>query len=180
MGDYFIGEIRAFGFDYAPTGWALANGATMQVQQNQALFSLLGNVYGGDAKTTFQLPNLCGRTPLSQGQTPPGTAYKVGTAGGIEAITLTLTQTPPHTHTVNASTNTGTLAVPAENVIAANGGDSTNPPLKPNLFGAAGPLVPLYSATLASNSGGAAHSNMQPFAVVNYCIALAGLYPQRP
>jgi microcystin-dependent protein len=184
LSDYFIGEIRAFGFNWAPQGWALANGASLSVQQNQALYSLCGTTYGGDGTKNFNLPNLNGRTPVSMGVGSTGTQYPIGVAGqgGAETVTLTTAMVPPHTHNVQASTAAGTAVPPADAILAANGGDTSNPVLKPNLYGTASgnPVVALATQTLSVAGTSAPHPNMQPFTVVNYCIAVAGLYPTRP
>ena len=102
----FLGEIRMFGFDFAPQGWALCNGQLLPINQNQALFSLLGNMYGGNGTTTFALPNLQSRVPIHQGQGAGLSAYVVGQAGGAETVTLAAAQMPAHAHPVKASSNT--------------------------------------------------------------------------
>jgi microcystin-dependent protein len=181
LSDYFIGEIRAFGFNWAPQYWALANGAVMPINQNQALFSLFGTTYGGDGRATFQLPNLNGRTPVSMGVGSTGTQYPIGVAGGVETVTLTTATMPAHNHNVQANTAVGTSLSPANGILGAIAGDTSTPPLKPNVYGAPStPSIALDPNTITSTGASAPHPNMQPFTVVNYCIAMAGLYPMRP
>ncbi|GGF06773.1 tail protein [Aliidongia dinghuensis] len=180
MSDYFIGEIRAFSFAFAPSGWALANGASLSVNQNQALYSLIGNAYGGN-NVAFNLPDLRGRTPIHSGvsRTGSGTTYQVGNQGGSETVALAADQIPLHNHALEASTTPGIGGNPSGHYFGAVAADPDGN--TPNLYGALGASpVPLSSTMLATVGGSAGHNNMQPFAVVNYCIALTGLYPMRP
>ncbi|MGZ5049628.1 MAG: phage tail protein [Methylobacter sp.] len=178
MSDYFLGEIRMFSFSWAPQNWALCQGQQLGVQQNQALFALLGNTYGGNLQTVFNLPDLRGRVPLCFGVSPiSGTTYQQGVsyAGGTEGVTLTAAQVPIHTHTVKAMSAKGS-AGPVDGIIS-----SLNTTVTPSVFGtyAAGTaLQPLNNGTV-STVGGAAHSNMQPFTVANFCIATVGIFPSR-
>lgn len=178
MSDYFIGEIRMFGFNFAPDGWAMCQGQIMQIQQNAALYALLGTRYGGNGSTTFQLPDLQGRVPIAQGLAPTGTAYVIGTHQGTETVTLTTAQAPPHTHSMVAVTTVGTTPAPAGEYFAAVAPDTagaTHP-----IYAAPGnpPAAPLaVNPATVSVSGGGAHNNMQPFSVLNFCIALSGLFP---
>lgn len=179
MSDYFIGEIRAFGFDWPPHGWALAKGDPLQILQNQALFALIGITYGGSG-STFNLPDLRGRAPISYGPAQQGiSAYAVGNTAGQESVVVTANTMPAHTHTVYASTNPGVKPLPEGDDIAAIAGDTSTPPLVPNVYGAPTHQVVLHPTTLAAAGDGAGHNNMQPFAVVNYCIALSGIFPTR-
>ena len=178
MSDYFIGEIRVFGFNFAPSGWAMCQGQTMQIQQNAALYSLLGTRYGGNGSTNFLLPDLRGRVPISQGLASTGTNYVIGAHPGTETVTLTTAQASPHTHSMAAVTAVGTTAAPAGLYFSAVAPDqvaASHP-----IYAAPGnpPAAPLAvnPATVASGGGGA-HNNMQPFLVLNFCIALSGLFP---
>src|SRR5580658_742842 len=117
MGTPYVGEIRMFGFGFAPQGWALCNGQLLPINQNQALFSLLGTTYGGDGRTTFALPDLQGRVPIHMGQGAGLSPYVMGQVGGVENVTLTIAQIPAHTHTVNGQSSLGTLATP----VSSNG-----------------------------------------------------------
>jgi microcystin-dependent protein len=179
MSDYFLGEIRMFGFNFAPQDWAMCQGQPMSIQQNAALFTLLGIQYGGDGKTIFQLPDLRGRVPISQGLAASGTLYEIGDQAGVETIALTAVQAPPHTHELNVVGATGTTAALANAYFAGVVSDpsgNTHPIYAvPN--GAGGP-VPVNPATV-STAGGGAHNNMQPFSVLNFCISLVGIYPPR-
>jgi microcystin-dependent protein len=174
MATPYLGEIRAFSFPFAPTGWALCNGQTLPINQNQALFALLGTTYGGNGTTNFMLPNLQGRVAISIG---PGFAW--GQAAGTEAVTLTSAQLPAHTHAVNASANGTANAtnIPGPTVIPGSG--STNQ--------SGNPAVSIYSngatnvalAPLGANGSGQGHENRMPILVLNYCIALVGIFPSR-
>lgn len=176
MSDYFLGEIRLFAIGYAPSGWALCNGATLPVQQNTALYSLLGTTYGGNT-TAFQLPDLRGRAMLASG-VAGGVLYKQGQASGSETVTLTTNTMPAHNHEVAAATANGTLVSPSGNVIATcmSGTTQVNAFVLPGN----GSMVALAAATIGPAGGGTAHQNMQPYAVINPCISIVGLYPSRP
>jgi microcystin-dependent protein len=162
MGTPFLGEVKMMSFQFAPKGWALCNGQLMPINQNQALYAILGTTYGGDGRTTFALPDLRGRVPLYSGQ-----GIILGQRGGEEAHTLTQQELPAHNHLMEASTSNGDQNVPsilaaANNVYAA--------------FGA--PATPL-SPTSVSATGNQPHPNMQPFLVISFCIALVGVFPSR-
>lgn len=168
MADQFLGEIRATAFNFAPTGWALCAGQLLPISQNTALFSLLGTFYGGDGKTTFQLPDLRSRVPLAFGQGPGLSPYDIGEIGGVEAVTLLEQELPSHNHLVQTSTN-------AASALQASGNHPAVSARK--VYGAS-------SGTLAADAIGAAgqgfpHNNLQPFLTVNYIIALTGIYPSR-
>ena len=162
MAEPFLAEIRIMSFNFAPRGWALCNGQLLPINQNQALFSLLGTTYGGDGRVNFALPDLRGRTPIHIGN-----GHNFGEKGGEQAHTLTIAELPTHTHTL-----AGTSA-------AANGNNATNAMLGAvnNGYGAAQNLVALSNATLVATGGGQAHLNMQPFLTVNFSIALQGIFP---
>lgn len=172
MSDAFIGEIRLFAFNFAPVGWALCNGQLLPIAQNTALFSLLGTYYGGDGKTTFALPNLQGRVPLHQGVGVGPTSYSLGEPGGSPEISLTKEQMPAHNHFVRAYDGSATLSNPAGTVLAQTSTSSYAP---------AGhtPLVSLGHGTLTDTGEGQAVSLLQPFLVLNFCIALTGIFPER-
>jgi microcystin-dependent protein len=172
MSTQYVGEIRLFGFNFAPLGWALCNGQLLPIAQNTALFSLLGTFYGGDGKTTFALPNLQGRVPLHQGAGVGSTSYLVGQVGGSPEVTLTKNQMPAHHHLVRAYDGTATATNPAGAVLAQTSTPSYAP---------AGPtsLVSLAHGTLTDTGEGQAVSLLQPFLVLNFCIALTGIYPSR-
>lgn len=166
--DPFLGEIRAFAFGIIPTGWLPCDGRTLTVSQNAALFSLLGNRYGGDGRTTFALPDLRGRTPLGFSATIPQ-----GQKDGSETVTLTAAQVPPHTHQVQGSAATASSNAPATHTLAVL-------PTGTAYAAPAAPAATLNVAAVATSGGSAPHPNMQPALAVNWCIAATGPYPPRP
>ena len=167
----FLGEIRAFAFGMIPQGWTACQGQVMTINQNQALYALLGNIYGGQASVNFKLPDLRGRTPIHRSAT-----ILQGAVGGSETVALDNTTTPAHSHLILANTAAGTDIPPANDVFA---GTVNNTHLA---YGAAGTPVPvaLNAATIDAAGSSAPHNNMQPFEVISYCIATQGLFPQRP
>jgi len=173
----FIGEIRMFTWNWAPVGFALCDGAILQVQQNQALFALLSKTYGGDGVRTFALPDMRGRVAI-----PFNASYPLGRTGGAETVTLTADQVPAHVHTTNTVAAPGNAAGANGNLYAQVGRFKTNPTIRvyanpPVPAGAA--LVPLSATTIASAGGATGHANLQPYLVVNFCIATTGYYPPR-
>ncbi len=183
MGEFFLGEIRVFSFSFAPQGWALCDGASMLIQQNQALYSLLGVYYGGNGTTNFNLPDLRGRTPIAVGTVQGRTTYQIGNKGGAENVQLAETTIPQHNHGVKASNQTPTTltaAVPTANFPATvHMTDSTVPPSGHQLYGNPTNLVALNPGTVSAGGASAGHNNMQQVAVVNFCIATTGVYPPR-
>jgi microcystin-dependent protein len=187
--DPFIGEIRAFGNTYAPRGWAVCAGQLLPISQYPALFSLLGVMYGGNGTTNFALPNLMGQVAIGQGQLTGGNDYVMGETGGTPGVTLISTEMPAHTHTFNG----GTAAAPVTtltNAPAANHSYISNAFVKnSDTSGVPGrsyaPATPPANAMLnplavGVNGGSQPHSNMMPYVAINYCIALVGIFPQRP
>ncbi len=171
--DPFIGEIRAFAFGVVPRGWHLCDGATLSIQQNVALYSLLGVAYGGDGKTTFKLPDLRGRVPLCQGLASDGVQYRTGNADGLEGVVLSAAQVPAHTHSLNCSNADATTNNPAGAVPAVAATDT-------NIYAdAASPASAVAAGVIAPAGQSAAHNNMQPSLTVSFCIATQGLYPPR-
>jgi microcystin-dependent protein len=170
----FLGEVRGFSFNFAPSGWALCNGQLLSISQNAALFSLLGITYGGKGVTTFALPNLQGRVANGVGG-----SFVQGQIAGDETVALIPSQLPTHTHIVNAAANGTANAsnVPGPTVILGSG--STNQTGNPvvSIYGTTAPNTPL--TPLAANGSGAAHENRMPSLVMNYCIALQGIFPSR-
>jgi microcystin-dependent protein len=166
MATPFIGQIHMFAFDFPPRNWAFCNGQLLPIAQNQALFSLLGTTYGGNGQTTFALPNLQGRTPLHFGTGPGLSPRTLGQPGGAEAVTLLTTQIPVHNHTVAASTAAPTVGTPAGNYWAQGNYSSTgNASMNP--------------ADVSNVGQGQAHENRSPYLVVNFSIALQGIFPPR-
>ena len=164
MSEPFLGEIRLVSFNFPPKGWAQCNGQLLPINQNQALFALLGTTYGGNGQTNFALPDLRGRTPVHFG---PGVT--LGQKAGAEAHTLTLGELPQHTHAANASAADGDTPVASDTVFA-----SFN-----NGYRADGGLRAVQPATVSSVGGGQPHTNMQPYLVLDYIIALQGIFPSQ-
>jgi microcystin-dependent protein len=176
--DPYIGEIKLWAINFAPQGWALCNGALLNIQQNVALYSLLGTYYGGDGVKTFALPDLRGRVPV--GIQPGGPA--IGNKGGEETVALATAQVPPHTHSVNVYANAGNQTNGLGHHIAAAVLRTT--PTGVNLYGASVPAtnIALAAATVSSSgtAPAAGHNNIQPYLALNYYIATTGVYPPRP
>ena len=165
MSEPFLGQLMLVPYNFAPRGWAFCNGQLLPIDQNSALFSLLGTTYGGNGTTTFELPDLRGRVPMSSGQGPGLSSYTVGEVSGSESITLFTNQMPAHGHTIGGTNSASASSRPSGNVNAAGGS---------------------YSATSdalmqpTGNTGGSQpHSNLQPYLVLNWCIALEGIFPSR-
>lgn len=169
----FLGQISLFAFNKIPAGWALCNGAIMQIQGNQALYSLLGTQFGGNGSTTFCLPDLRGRVPMGQGL--HGTYGLIGAMSGAETVTIDQTTCPNHTHDFQVNTAPGTQVGSKDAIYAATPNNTVNMYAPPS-----SPMVTMDPTMLAPAGGSAAHDNMQPFQVLAYCIATSGVYPQRP
>lgn len=161
----FLGEIRLISFNFAPKGWALCNGQLLLISQNQALFSILGTTYGGNGITTFALPNLQGRVPVH-----PSSQTSLGQSGGEEVHTLVSSEMAAHSHTAMGSDSTADQLTPANNYWGSNSGAS---PYSSNS------AVTLSSAAMSTAGGGQAHENRPPFLVLNFAIALQGIFPSQ-
>ena len=174
MGTPFMSEVKIISWNFAPKGWALCNGQFLPINQNQALFSLLGTTYGGDGKSNFALPNLEGNAPMHPGQGPGLSLHDLGETGGTQFVTLLESEMPSHSHTLNAHTpdNADLLTPTANSVLAkANPGfgyNPTNTGLKNMAFNSLTPV-----------GGDQPHNNMQPYLTLNFCIALQGVFPPR-
>jgi len=167
MAEPFLSEIRVMSFVFAPKGWALCNGQLLPINQNQALFSLLGTTFGGDGRVNFALPDLRGRTPIHVGG-----GHTLGERGGEQAHTLSIAELPVHTHVLNGSSLAGDSQNPnfgaIGHVLARDPG---------NAYGPAQNLAALNAGSVANTGGSQAHLNMQPFLTLSFCIALQGIFP---
>ncbi|HWO02280.1 MAG TPA: tail fiber protein [Blastocatellia bacterium] len=164
MAEPFLSEIRIMSFGFPPKGWALCDGQLLPINQNQALFSLLGTTYGGDGRVNFALPDLRARAPIHM-----GSGHTLGEKGGEQAHTLSISELPLHTHTVNASSGAASTPIAAANVLGATS----------NLYNPPQNLTNLLPANVANVGGSQAHLNMQPFLVLNFSIALQGIFPSQ-
>jgi microcystin-dependent protein len=181
MSEFFIGQIMMAGFNFAPRFWALANGQLLPINQNQALFSLLGTQFGGNGTTNFALPDLRSRTPIGYASSfdpswqPP--AVQIGQSGGVENVTLLSSNLPAHTHSVNATTANGENRSASGRIFATSTNANSAPP---NLYAPSnGTPVPMNPQTVANAGGNQPHPNMQPYSVINFCVALSGIFPSR-
>jgi microcystin-dependent protein len=168
--DPFVGEIRCFSFNQVPTGWLQCSGQTLQVNQYQALYSLIGTQFGGNGSTTFNLPNLNGVTPLHYNA---GAQVNVGTAGGAETVKVVASQMPAHTHLVEASNVVSNEDVPTAYYLGA----TASPHLA---YGPSASPVAMAADIVGNAGSNAAHPNLQPYLALSFCIATTGLYPSRP
>jgi microcystin-dependent protein len=164
MAEPFLSEIRIMSFNFAPKGWALCNGQLLPINQNQALFSLLGTTYGGNGQTTFALPNLQARVPIHF-----GAGFSLGENGGEQAHTVTMAEMPTHVHAALASSSDGNASLPGGNVLATAA----------NAYGAAASLTTLVPGTVTNVGGSQPHTNIQPYLVLTFCIALQGIFPSQ-
>lgn len=173
MSEPFVGEIRMFAGTFAPVGWALCDGQLLSISQNDALFALLGTIYGGDGRTTFALPDLRGRIPIHQGAGPGLSPRPVGSRGGSENETLTIDQLPSHSHAFQASTAAANSGYPAGQLVA-----DTSPASVYNNAGA-DTGISMPDNAVENIGGNQSHTNIMPFQCVNYIIALFGVFPSR-
>jgi len=164
MAEPFLSELRIMSFDFPPKGWAHCDGQLLPINQNQALFALLGTTYGGNGQTTFGLPDLRARTPIHVGG-----GHSLGERAGEQAHTLSISETPTHAHSAIAASNNSDSALPSGNHLGSTA----------NLYGAPAGLATLAPDTIANVGGSQAHLNTQPFLTLNFCIALQGIFPSR-
>jgi microcystin-dependent protein len=162
MAEPFLSEIRIMSFDFAPKGWALCNGQLLPINQNQALFSLLGTTFGGDGRVNFALPDLRARTPIHV-----GAGHTLGERGGEQAHTLSIAEIPTHTHVLSGSPSNANVAPPTNNVLAAAN----------NVYNTPSSLTSLSPTSISNVGGSQAHLNMQPFLTLTFAIALQGIFP---
>lgn len=164
MAEPFLSEIRIMSFVFAPKGWALCNGQLLPINQNQALFSLLGTTFGGDGRVNFALPDLRARTPIHV-----GSSHTLGERGGEQAHTLSIAELPTHTHVLSGTSSDAALPIPTGNLLARQA--PANPYVGP------ASLAAMNAASVANTGGSQAHLNMQPFLTLSFCIALQGIFP---
>lgn len=165
MAEPFLSEIRIMSFVFAPKGWALCNGQLLPINQNQALFSLLGTTFGGDGRVNFGLPDLRGRIPIHV-----GSGHTLGERGGEQAHTLSISELPTHTHVLNGTSAAASQPVPTGALLATTA--ATDP-----IYSTPSSLVSMFPGELANVGGSQAHLNMQPFLTLSFCIALQGIFP---
>jgi microcystin-dependent protein len=173
MSDQFLAEVRIFPFNFPPTGWALCDGQLLPISQNTALFALLGTVYGGDGKSTFALPDLQGSAPMQPGQGQGLSLRDLGEMSGVESITLLQSEIPVHTHAMSAAIDPGDLTIPdpARSLAVSVGGPA---------YATTAPNATMAFQAQPPAGGGLPHNNMQPYLTLNFCIAMQGIFPQRP
>jgi microcystin-dependent protein len=164
MAEPFLSEIRLFSFNFAPKSWAMCNGQLLPINQNQALFSLLGTTYGGNGQTNFALPDLRGRCAMHEGN-----GFTLGQAGGEVAHTLTQSEMPQHLHFLQGANKNGDQFLPTGNLLG-NFNNGYRPPTN---------LIPLLAGTVTNTGGSQAHLNMSPYIAINFCIALQGIFPSQ-
>ena len=167
----YIGQIMMVGFSFNPQGWALCNGQLLAINQNQALFALLGTTYGGDGQTTFALPDLRGRVPVGIGQGPGLSPYVIGQAAGVEATTLNVNQLPQHQHVYNPAAS--------QNEPTSNRPDNSYPAVGGYYAATTNSTSPMGAPTLANAGGNQPHNNVQPFLGINFIISLFGVFPSQ-
>jgi microcystin-dependent protein len=170
MADPFVAEIRIFGFNFAPTGWALCNGQILPISQNTALFSLLGTTYGGNGQSTFALPNMQGNAPMHPGQGPGLSLHDLGEQAGEEFVTLLESEIPAHSHALQGVEDDASFKSPA-NMLLASGNQMYLTPAAVN--------TNLAFQAIAPAGGSLPHNNMMPYLTLNFCIALQGVFPPR-
>jgi len=171
MSEPFIGEIRIFSFNFAPRGWLMCNGQLLSIQQNAALFSILGTTYGGDGIRTFALPNFEGRAPIHWGSAAGGGSFVLGEQGGETNHTLLIGELAAHTHTLNGNNAAANTPDPASAIYANSTVSIYN--------NVASSHIPMAADVLSHVGGNQSHNNMQPYLVLNFCIATVGLFPSR-
>ncbi len=171
MADPFVGEIRMFGGNFAPAGWAFCDGSALSVFDYDVLFLLIGTTYGGDGQSTFKLPDLRGRIPIHQGTGAGLSSRILGEAAGSEIVTLTTGQLPIHTHAVAVNTSSATTGAPSSSVLLAQAGV--------DMYIADTPSVDLSPQSVGNAGGSQPHANIQPFLCINFIISLFGIFPSQ-
>jgi microcystin-dependent protein len=178
MSEPFLGQIILVPYNFAPQGWAFCEGQLLPIAQNTALFSLLGTYYGGNGTSNFQLPNLQGNIAVGQGQGPGLSPYDIGQTGGATSVTLNTSHLPAHTHTIPASITPGHITVPGSVYALGSGARGSVPVYAAPATEATSPAT-MSGNVCAVAGGGQPHNNLMPYLVLNYIIALVGIYPSR-
>jgi microcystin-dependent protein len=173
MSEPFLAEIRMYGFNFAPRGWAFCDGQILPINQNQSLYSLLGTTYGGDGRTSFALPDLRGRVPIHVGQSTGGTDHTLGSKDGEENHVLTESETPVHNHLLNATSADANSPVPIDNLLASFNNAYADAAVDPAT------LISLRNESVSNAGSSQGHTNIQPSQVIAFAIALQGLFPSR-
>src|SRR4029453_12176523 len=174
MGEPFVGEIRMFGGNFAPAGWAFCDGQLMPISENDTLFNLIGTTYGGDGQETFALPDLQGRIPMHAGTGSDGITYQLGEKGGVETVTLSVNKILAHNHIPVASANAGTVPNPGGAIFAAGGGGEQMYSTPPNPPGGT-----LNANGILPTGGSQPHENVAPYLCVNFILSLFGVFPSQ-
>jgi microcystin-dependent protein len=176
MSDVFVGEIRIFPFNFAPTGWYTCSGQLLQISEYTALFSLLGTNFGGDGKSTFGLPNLQGSAPLFWGQGFGLSLYEIGQIGGEPIVTLLETQIPAHSHGLSGNNNYGMSSSPSGTMVAV---PAVQGRLAPAMYSTTAAGSAMLAGNVLAAGGSQPHNNRQPYLVLTFCIAYQGIFPTR-
>jgi microcystin-dependent protein len=171
MSSPYVGEIRMFGGNFAPAGWAFCDGQLMPISENDTLFTLIGTTYGGDGQETFALPNLQSRIPIHAGTAADGNTYQLAEQFGTESVTLSTQQIPIHNHTMVASTDGGTALSPGGNVMANSSAIK--------MYTASAPSIALHAQSITPVGGSQPHENLQPYLCISFIISLFGIFPSQ-
>ncbi len=176
MSTPFLAQIEIFSFNFAPRGWTMCNGQLLPINQNQALFSLLGTTYGGDGRVNFALPDLRSRAPISM-----GAGFTLGERGGAEAVAINASSMPAHSHALQGDANNGTVNTPATNTVLGVGNGVANPGgnFNVDLYSTANPNNTAWPGTIGNTGGSQPHTNIMPYLCLNFCIALQGIFPSQ-
>jgi microcystin-dependent protein len=180
MSQPFVGQIALFPYTFAPKGWAFCAGQLLPISQNTALFSLLGTMYGGNGTSNFALPDLQGRVPVGAGQGPGLSTYTQGEEAGVENVSLLSTELPAHNHTLIATTDVGTTVTSSGNQLGTPQVGSPHTGFtKGNIYSGTAPNTSLAATAITNTGSGLPHNNLQPYQVLQYCVALQGIFPAR-
>ena len=179
MSDQYVAEIRMFAGNFAPVDWAMCNGQILPISQYTALFSLLGTYYGGNGTSNFALPNLQGATPMQQGQGPGLSPRDLGETGGEQTVTVLSTQMPAHSHFFECVTDVGTVAASSNNYLGTGSAGPPNRATKGLLYSSNAPNAQMNPSATSFAGGNQPHNNLMPYQVVNFIIALQGVFPSR-